>query len=104
MCKKGNSVPFEQSEQPPNIQTRNRYRRLNTILLLSQEHSVTTVSKILVAARSSIGRWIHWYTECGIDGLESSTRGRTVTLPFLQVAAVLIASLAPNPQSLGYQR
>jgi len=79
-------------------------RRLNAILLLSQGYSVTTVSKLLAAARSSIGRWVNWYTECGIDGLESSTRGRAATLPFLQIAAVLTTLLTLNPQSLGYQR
>lgn len=79
-------------------------RRLNAILLLSQGHSVTTVSKLLAAARSSIGRWVNWYTDCGIEGLESSTRGRTATLPFLQIAAVLTTLLTLNPQSLGYQR
>lgn len=83
---------------------KDHYRRLNAILLLYQGHSVTTVSKILVSARSSIGRWINWYTKCGIDGLESSTRGRAATLPFLQIAAVLTALIALNPQSLGYQR
>lgn len=62
------------------------------------------VSKFLAAARSSIGHWVNWYTECGIDGLESSTRGRAATLPFLQIAAVLTTLLTLNPQSLGYQR
>ncbi|WP_217520384.1 helix-turn-helix domain-containing protein [Vibrio metschnikovii] len=79
-------------------------RRLNAILLLSQGDSVTAVSKFLAAARSSIGRWVNWYTECGIDGLESSTRCRAATLPFLQIAAVLTTLLTFNSQSLGYQR
>lgn len=50
--------------------------RLNAILLLAQGNSVTAVSKLLAVARSSVGRWVNWYTKCGIDGLESSTRGR----------------------------
>ncbi len=32
------------------------------------------------------------------------SQGRAATLPFLQIAAVLTALLALNPQSLGYQR
>ena len=79
-------------------------RRLNAILLLAEGHTVTAVSKLLAAARSSIGRWVSWYTECGIEGLESSTRGREPTLPFFQIAAVLTALLELTPQDLGYQR
>ena len=36
-------------------------RRLNAILLLAEGHTVTAVSKLLAAARSSIGRWVSWY-------------------------------------------
>jgi transposase len=83
---------------------KDHYRRLNAILLLSEGQTVTAVSKQLAAARSSVGRWIDWYTECGIEGLESSTRGRAPTLPFVQIAAVLATLLKLNPQDLGYQR
>ncbi|WP_322852742.1 helix-turn-helix domain-containing protein [Vibrio harveyi] len=65
---------------------------------------MTSVSNILAAARSSINRWVHRYTECGIDGLESSTRGRAPVLPFVQIAAVLTALLELSPQDLGYRR
>ncbi len=64
-------------------QDKHHYRRLNAILLLSQGQTVTSVSKLLAAARSSTGR-CRWYTECGIKGLESSTRGREPTLSFVQ--------------------
>jgi transposase len=79
-------------------------RRLNAILLLSEHKSVTEVAKLLVAARSSINRWIHWYTDSGIDGLESSTRGRTAVLPYLQIVGVLKTLLQLSPQDIGYQR
>lgn len=79
-------------------------RRLNAILLLAEGRTVTSVSNILAAARSSINRWVHWYTECDIDGLENSTRGRAPVLPFVQITAVLTALLELSPQDLGYQR
>lgn len=47
---------------------------------------------------------MNWYTECGLEGLESSARGREPTLPFVQIAAVLTTLLTLNPQHLGYQR
>lgn len=79
-------------------------RRLTAILLLAEGQTVAAVSNTLAAARSSVNRWVRWYTECGIEGLESSTRGRAPILPFVQIAAVLTALLALNPQDLGYQR
>lgn len=79
-------------------------RRLNAILLLSEGKTVTAVSKLLAAARSSINRWIRWYTECGAEGLESNTRGRERRLPYRQISVVLTTLLAIDPQALGYQR
>lgn len=79
-------------------------RRLNAILLLSEHKSVTEVAKVLMAARSSINRWIHWYTDSGIDGLESSTRGRVTVLPYRQIVGVLSTLLQLSPQDIGYQR
>ncbi|MBO2606354.1 helix-turn-helix domain containing protein [Shewanella algae] len=60
---------------------KNECRRLNAILLLVSGHTVTEVSGLIAAARTSINRWVSWYTECGIEGLESSTKGRSCMLP-----------------------
>ena len=79
-------------------------RRLNAILLLSSGRSVTEVSGLIAAARSSINRWVGWYPECGIEGLESSTRGCSRVLPFHQIGRMLKLMLQLSPQELGYQR
>ncbi len=52
-------------------------RRLMAMLMLHQGLPVTQVQHITGAARSSIGRWLGWYTQCGIDGLKSEKSGRT---------------------------
>ena len=51
------------------------YRRLNAILLLADGHSVSAVSRLTAAARSSINRWVNWYTLYGLEGLESEPGG-----------------------------
>ncbi len=78
--------------------------RLNAILLLVSGRTVTEVSGLLAAARSSINRWVSWYTECGIEGLESSTRDRSCVLPFMQIAVVIKLLLQLPSQEPGYQR
>ncbi|CAM4042628.1 Integrase core domain protein [Vibrio aerogenes CECT 7868] len=83
---------------------KDHYRHLNAILLLADGQTVTKVSLLLAAARSSVNRWIHWYTEYGLKGLESLSRGRTSVLPFVQIAAILKTLIEINPQHLGYQR
>lgn len=83
---------------------KDEYRPLNAILLLSSGRSVTEVSGLIVAARSSINQWVGWYTECGIEGLESSTRGCSRVLPFYQIGRMLKLMLQLPPQALGYQR
>ena len=55
-------------------------RRLNAILLLADGHSVSAVSRLTAAARSSINRWVNWYTLFGLEGLESEPRGRKPVL------------------------
>ena len=79
-------------------------RRLNAILLLADGHSVSAVSRLTAAARSSINRWVNWYTECGLEGLESEPRGRKAVLPFTQIAGLLWLLVQLSPQDLGYQR
>ncbi|MFV7667894.1 IS630 family transposase [Shewanella algae] len=78
--------------------------RLNAILLLVSGRTVTEVSGLLAVARSSINRWVSWYTECGIEGLESSTRDRSCVLPFKQIAVVIKLLLQLPSQEPGYQR
>ncbi len=79
-------------------------RRLSSILMLAKGNSVTYVASSLAAARSSINRWIEWYTECGIEGLQSLTSGRRAKLPKQQILAMLRVLVELTPQDLGYQR
>ena len=68
-------------------------RRLNAILLLADGHSVSAVSRLTAAARSSINRWVNWYTLFGLEGLESEPRGRKpVLLAGLSRARTLLAT------------
>ncbi|EDE2173598.1 helix-turn-helix domain-containing protein, partial [Salmonella enterica] len=50
---------------------KNYARRLIAMLMLHQGMTVTEVAKMLCAARSSIGRWINWFTLHGVEGLKS---------------------------------
>ncbi|MCI4223704.1 helix-turn-helix domain-containing protein, partial [Dickeya dianthicola] len=38
--------------------------------------TVTEVARLLCAARSSVGRWINWFTLQGVEGLKSLRPGR----------------------------
>ncbi len=44
-------------------------RRLMAILLLHEGRTVTDVHHLTGAARSTIGRWLRWYRDEGIDAL-----------------------------------
>ncbi|MBG6246760.1 IS630 family transposase, partial [Candidatus Symbiopectobacterium sp. 'North America'] len=56
---------------------KNHARRLIAILMLHRGMTVTEVADVLCAARSSVGRWIIWFTLHGVEGLKSLNPGRT---------------------------
>lgn len=43
-------------------QDKNHARRLMALLMLHRGERVSTVARILCCARSSVGRWINWFT------------------------------------------
>lgn len=51
-------------------------RRLTAMLILHRGDKVSDVAKTLCCARSSVGRWINWFTIYGIEGLKSLLSGR----------------------------
>ncbi|EAX5314196.1 helix-turn-helix domain-containing protein, partial [Salmonella enterica] len=55
---------------------KNHARRLIAMLMLHQGMTVTDVARLLCAARSSVGRWINWFTLHGVEGLKSLRPGR----------------------------
>lgn len=68
---------------------KNYARRLIAILMLHQGITVTEVAKMLCAARSSIGRWINWFTLHGVEGLKSLKPGRAARWPVADILHVL---------------
>ncbi|ENM3778519.1 IS630 family transposase [Vibrio cholerae] len=79
-------------------------RRLMAMLLLAQGQTIVAVSETIGAARSSIGRWINWYTDGGIDALKSQPSGRPCSLPVEQMCAILLVLIQASPQDFGFQR
>ena len=68
---------------------KNHSRRLIAMLMLHRGESLTYVAKTLCAARSSIGRWINWFTLSGIEGLKSLPAGRSRRWPFEHICTLL---------------
>lgn len=79
-------------------------RRLIAMLMLHQGLSITDVHHATGAARSSIGRWLGWYTESGVDGLKSLQLGRPASLPIDPILLCLSLLIQLCPQDFGYQR
>ncbi|HCE8947631.1 IS630 family transposase [Morganella morganii] len=87
-------------------QTRDKHhaRRLTAMLMLHRGYTVTEVSRILCCARSSVGRWINWFTLYGIEGLNSLSAGRSRRWPFETICSLLRELIKLAPGDFGYQR
>ncbi len=79
-------------------------RRLMAILLLHEGRTVTDVHHLTGAARSTIGRWLRWYRDEGIDALEALPAGRAPVLPVAKIVTLLVLLMQFSPQDFGYQR
>ncbi|EAA6231272.1 DDE domain-containing protein [Salmonella enterica subsp. enterica serovar Braenderup] len=60
---------------------KNHARRLTAMLMLHRGERVSDVARTLCCARSSVGRWINWFTHSGIEGLKSLPAGRSRRCP-----------------------
>ncbi|OKA75241.1 hypothetical protein BHR42_21505 [Aeromonas salmonicida subsp. salmonicida] len=60
------------------------------ILLLHEGRTVTDVHHLTGAARSTIGRWLRWYRDEGIDALEALPAGRAPVLPIAKMVTLLV--------------
>jgi|UPI0003A635FF hypothetical protein len=67
---------------------KNHARRLTAMLMLHRGDSVSHVPRTLCCARSSVGRWINWFTLYGVEGLKSLPAGRDRRWPFEHICAL----------------
>ncbi|ADM97842.1 Transposase [Dickeya dadantii 3937] len=73
------------------------------MLMLHRGDSVSDVARTLCCARSSVGRWIHWFTLSGVEGLKSLPAGRSRRWPFEHICALLRERIKYSPDDFGYQ-
>lgn len=83
---------------------KNHARRLMAMLMLHRGESLTHVAKTLCAARSSVGRWINWFTLFGAEGLKSLPPGRQRKWPMEAMLRMLDLLVQRSPQDFGYLR
>ncbi len=83
---------------------KNYARRLTAMLLLHRGERVSAVARMLCCARSSVGRWINWFTLYGVDGLKSLPAGRSRRWPLEHICNLLRQLIKHSPSAFGYQR
>ncbi|EHL4559476.1 IS630 family transposase [Salmonella enterica subsp. enterica serovar 4,[5],12:i:-] len=83
---------------------KNHARRLIAMLMLHQGMTVTDVARLLCAARSSVGRWINWFTLHGVEGLESLRPGRAPRWPVADILQLLPLLVQRSPKDFGWLR
>ncbi|EAR3587663.1 IS630 family transposase [Salmonella enterica] len=83
---------------------KNHARRLIAILMLHQGMTVTDVARLLCAARSSVGRWINWFTLHGVEGLKSLRPGRAPRWPVADILQLLPLLVQRSPKDFGWLR
>ena len=79
-------------------------RRALAISWLMRGDSVSTVSDRLMAARSSVYRWVSWFEADGFEGLYCGRGGRPIRTVTPAVLQALEALLSETPQAFGYLR
>ncbi|WP_197276517.1 helix-turn-helix domain-containing protein, partial [Yersinia similis] len=79
-------------------------RRLTAMLMLHRGDTVSHTARTLCAARSSVGRWINWFTLLGSEGLQSLPPGRPRQWPVEQIIPTLILLVQQPPQHFGWLR
>ncbi|MNC41495.1 hypothetical protein D3C77_514370 [compost metagenome] len=61
-------------------------------LMLHEGRSIADVHHLFVAARSTIGRWLRWYRDEGIDALEALPAGGAPVLPIAKLVTLLVSA------------
>lgn len=83
---------------------KNHARRLIAMLMLHQGMTVTDVARLLCAARSSVGRWINWFTLHGVEGLKSLRPGRAPRWPVADILQLLPLLVQRSLKDFGWLR
>ncbi|HHD7476596.1 TPA: IS630 family transposase [Klebsiella oxytoca] len=83
---------------------KNYARRLTAMLMLHRGCRVSDIARTLYCARSSVGRWINWFTLSGVEGLKSLSAGRSRHLLFEHICTLLRELIKHSPGDFGYQR
>ncbi len=60
------------------------------MLMLHRGDGISDVARRLCCARSSVGRWIIWFTLSGAEGLKSLTAGHSRCWPFALLDAAVV--------------
>lgn len=79
-------------------------RRVMAVLLRHERYTLEKIQELTGAARSTLGRWLNWYQDGGLDALRSLPAGRPPALPTRQIIMLLQMLIQMSPQDLGYQR
>ncbi|BET81491.1 Transposase [Edwardsiella anguillarum] len=74
------------------------------MLMLHRGDRVSDVARTLCCARSSVGRWINWFTLLGIEGLKSLPAGCSRRWPSEHICSLLGELVKHSPGDFGYQR
>lgn len=83
---------------------KNHARRLTAILIPHQGYRLNHTARPLCCARSSVERWINWYTLYGPEDLKSLPYGHGRRWPFKGICTLLCQLQAYSPGDFGYQR
>lgn len=83
---------------------KNHARRLTAMLMLHRGDTVSDVAKSLCCARSSLGRWVNWFTLYGLEGLKSLPPGRGRRWPFEHICSLLRQLTKHSSSDFGYHR
>ncbi|EPS8031263.1 helix-turn-helix domain-containing protein [Escherichia coli] len=83
---------------------KNYARRLTAMLMLHRSARVSDVARTLCCARSSIRRWINWFTLSSVEGLKSLPAERSRRWPFEHICTLFRELIKHSPGYFGYQR
>ncbi len=72
--------------------------------MLNEKLTVTYVAKTLHAARSSINRWVEWFTLYGLEGLKNLLVGRPAVWDLTPLYNLLLCVLQQSPREFSYLR